>query len=55
MWFVGYGIFLFDAEDNYNATHQTFLVNDLIIYGFRKFLYEGLLLGVVEDFKPLGT
>ena len=21
MWFPGYGIFLFDAEDNYNAIH----------------------------------
>ena len=41
MWFVGYGIFLFDAEDNYNATQPTVLVKDLVIYGFRKFLYEG--------------
>ena len=22
MWFPGYGIFLFDAEDNYNAIQQ---------------------------------
>ena len=55
MWFVGYEILVFDAEDNYNATQQTFFVKDLVIYGFRKFLYGGLLLGGVDNFKTLGT
>ena len=54
MWFVGYGIFLFDAEDNYNAIQETFLVKDLVIYGVRKCSYEGLLSGRVVHFKPLG-
>ena len=28
-----YGIFLFDTEDNCNATQQTFLVKRLVTYG----------------------
>ena len=54
MWFVGYRIFLFDAEDNCNESQHTFLVKELVIYGFHKFLYEGLVLGGVDNFKPLG-
>ena len=55
MWFAGYRIFLFDAEDNCNASQHTFLVKELVIYGFRKFLYVGLLLRGGVNFKPLGT
>ena len=55
MWFVGYRIFLFDAEDNCKASQHTFLVKELVIYESLKFLYEGLLLGGVDNFKPLGT
>ena len=54
MWFVGYGIILFDAEDNWNATQQTFLVQDLVIYGFQNILYKELLLVGVDNFKSLG-
>ena len=37
VWFVGHGFFLFKIDDNYNATQQTFVVKDLIVYEFWKF------------------
>ena len=38
---------------DYNATNQTFVVKDFVIYGFRKCLHEGLLLGGVDDSKSV--
>ena len=47
--------FLFNTEDNYNTTQRRFAVKDLDIYGFLNFLHEGLLLGGVDDSKPLDS
>ena len=44
-WFVGPGFFLFNTEDNYNATKQPFVVKDFVISGFKKSLHVILFLG----------
>ena len=31
------GFFLFNNEDNYNAMYETFVVKNLVIFGFRNF------------------
>ena len=42
-----------ETMTDYNATNQTFVVKDFVIYGFRKCLHEGLLLGGVDDSKSV--
>lgn len=42
-----------ETMTDYNATNQTFVVKDFVIYGFRKCLHEGLLLGGVDDTKSV--
>ena len=50
-WVGGWG--LRETMTDYNATNQTFVVKDFVIYVFRKCLHEGLLLGGVDDSKSV--
>ena len=34
LWIIGHRFFLFNTEDNYNATKQTFVARDLAVYEF---------------------
>ena len=43
--FVGPGFFLFNTEDNYNATLKNICSYYLVIFGLLKVLHQGLLLG----------
>ena len=37
VWFVWYGLFLFNTDDKYNAAQQTLVVKELVAYGFQIF------------------